>query len=135
MQVLNAVLYVIVIGFLVYWVGSWLYYWFKGRQMGGAMNQKDFEETMRKAQIVDLREQKLFDSKHILGARSLPYSQLKYNEGELRPDLPVYLYSDNKNMCVRAALKLQKKWGFTDVKWLEDRFADWEGKTKKTTKI
>ena len=135
MQVLNAVLYVIVIGFLVYWVGSWLYFWLKGRQMHGAIDQKTFEETMRKAQIVDLREKNAFDAKHILGARSLPYTQLKYNEGELRPDLPVYLYGDNKNMCVRAALKMQKKWGFTDVKWLEDRFSDWEGKTKKTTKI
>ena len=135
MQVLNAVLYVIVIGFIIYWVGSWLYYWYKGRQMGGSVDQKTFEKTMRKAQIVDLREKNAFDAKHILGARNLPYTQLKYNESELRPDLPVYLYGDSKNICVRTAIKLTKKYGFTDVKWLEDRFSDWEGQTKKTTKL
>jgi len=135
MQVLNAVLYVIVIGFLIYWVGSWLYVRYRGKKMGGQIDAETFEKTMRKAQIVDLREKNTFDSKHILGARNLPYTQLKYNEGELRPDLPVYLYGDNKNLCIRAAIKLTKKYGFTDVKWLEDRFSDWEGQTKKTTRI
>ncbi|WP_125568989.1 rhodanese-like domain-containing protein [Companilactobacillus insicii] len=134
MQVINVILYVIVIGFLIYWVGTWAYYLYKGKQMGGAISNEEFESTMRKAQIVDLREKNSFDAKHILGARNLPYSQLKYNEGELRPDLPVYLYDDRKSVSVRAASKL-KKWGFEDVKWLDGRFSDWEGKTKKTTKL
>ncbi|WP_125769893.1 rhodanese-like domain-containing protein [Companilactobacillus furfuricola] len=134
MQVVNAILYIIVIGVFLYMIGSWLYTRYQGRKMGGSISQEEFENTMRKAQIVDLREKNNFDSKHILGARNLPYSQLKYVEGELRPDLPVYLYDERKNICIRAAMKL-KKAGFTDVKWLEDRFSDWTGKTKKTTKL
>ena len=134
MQIVNIVLYVIVIGVLLYMGGSWLYYRWQGRQLNGAIGQDEFEENMRKAQIVDLREKNNFDSKHILGARNLPYSQLKYVEGELRPDLPVYLYDERLNICIRAALKL-RKWGFTDVKWFNDRFSNWTGKTKKTTKI
>lgn len=134
MQVVNIILYVIVIAVLLYWGGSWFYYRYQGKKLGGEISQKEFESSMRKAQIVDLREKSNFDSKHILGARNLPYSQLKYVEGDLRPDLPVYLYDERKNTCIRAALKF-KKWGFTDVKWMEDRFTDWTGKTKKTTKI
>ncbi|MFD1471107.1 rhodanese-like domain-containing protein [Companilactobacillus mishanensis] len=134
MQIVNIVLYVIAIGFLLYFAGSWLYYRYQGKKLNGAISQKEFEENMRRAQIVDLREKNSFDAKHILGARNLPYSQLKYVEGELRPDLPVYLYDERKSICVRAALKF-KKWGFEDVNWLEDKFSDWEGKTKKTTKL
>lgn len=134
MQVVNIILYIIIIAIFLYWGGSWLYYRYQGKKLNGSIPQTEFEETMRKAQIVDLREKNNFDSKHILGARNLPYSQLKYVEGELRTDLPVYLYDERKNICVRAALKL-KKWGFTDVKWLDDRFSDWTGKTKKTTKL
>ncbi|WP_099974967.1 rhodanese-like domain-containing protein [Lactobacillus terrae] len=133
MQILNIVLYVIVIAIILYFVGSWSYYAFIGRRMNGSISQENFESTMRKAQIVDLREKGQFDTKHILGARNLPYSQFKYVSGELRPDLPVYLYDERKNVCVRAAIKLQKQ-GFTDVKWLEDRFSNWEGKTKSNKK-
>ena len=87
MQVVNIILYIIVIGVLLYWGGSWLNYRYQGKKLGGAISQNEFEENMRKAQIVDLREKNNFDSKHILGARNLPYSQLKYVEGDLRPDL------------------------------------------------
>ncbi|APX72563.1 rhodanese-like domain-containing protein [Companilactobacillus allii] len=134
MQIINTILYIVVIGYLVYLAGSWLYYFIKGRQINGALSGEEFESTMRKAQIIDLREKNTFDAKHILGARNLPYTQLKYKEDELRPDLPVYLYEDRKSVSIRAAVKLQKK-GFTDIKWLDERFSDWEGKTKKTNKL
>ncbi|MBA1395176.1 rhodanese-like domain-containing protein, partial [Lactobacillus sp. XV13L] len=66
--------------------------------------------------------------------RTLSYTQLKMLATELRKDLPVYLYEQGSTLSIRAALKL-KKWGFNDVKWLEKGFNEWEGKTKKTTKI
>lgn len=47
---------------------------------------------MRRAQIVDVREKDVFNSGHILGARNIPYSQLKQRSGELRNDQPIYLY-------------------------------------------
>ncbi len=134
MKVLNIILYIIVIAVFAYMVGSWAYYRIQARRLKGAIDQDEFEENMRKAQIIDLREKNNFDSKHILGARNLPYTQLKYNEGELRPDLPVYLYEERPSVSIRAALKL-KKWGFEDVKWLDERFSEWKGKTKKTTKL
>ncbi|NVY96924.1 rhodanese-like domain-containing protein [Lactobacillus sp. DCY120] len=133
MSFLNSLILVILI-FAVYYGGSWLYYYLRARQLGGALEEEEFESTMRKAQLIDLREKKYFDSGHILGARNLPYTQLKMLATELRPDLPVYLYEQGSSLSVRAALKLKKK-GFTSVKWLKHGYSEWNGKTKKTTKI
>ena len=41
------------------------------------MLTEEFKETMRKAQVIDVREKDTFDAGHILGARSMPYSMLK----------------------------------------------------------
>ena len=73
------------------------------------MTNEEFKEGMRKAQIIDLREKEPFKRKHIDGARSLPYTMLKYQYNELRSDLPVYLYSDSNTITLRAARFLKKK--------------------------
>ncbi|AXX64315.1 MAG: rhodanese-like domain-containing protein [Lactobacillus sp.] len=130
---LNSLILVIAI-FLIYYGGSWLYYRLRAKQLGGELDNEQFEATMRKAQLVDLREKKYFDAGHILGARNLPYTQLKMLTSELRSDLPVYLYEQGSTLSIRAALKL-KKLGFQDVKWLKKGFNEWNGKTKKTTKL
>ncbi|UQS82564.1 rhodanese-like domain-containing protein [Bombilactobacillus folatiphilus] len=133
MSFLNALFIVIIIIALYYGI-SWFYYWLRARQLGGALDEKEFETTMRKAQLIDLREKKYFDAGHILGARNLPYTQLKMLISELRPDLPVYLYEQGSTLAVRAALKLRKQ-GFREIKWLKHGFNEWNGKTKKTTKL
>lgn len=133
MQFLYSLLVVILI-IAIYYGITWLYYRFRGRQLGGELDQETFEKTMRKAQLIDLREKSYFDSGHILGARNLPYTQLKMYYSELRKDLPVYLYEQGSALSIKAALKL-KKWGFQDIKWLKGGYGDWNGKTKKTTKL
>ncbi|KRM21177.1 rhodanese-like domain-containing protein [Latilactobacillus graminis] len=124
--IINSILIVI----LLWFFGDWAYYRIQRKRLGGELTETAFEETMRKAQIVDLREKKDFDAGHILGARSLPYSMLKQNMSELRMDLPVYLYDAGITLSIRAALKL-KKAGFTDIKWLQKGYAGWTGKTKR----
>ncbi|UQS83389.1 rhodanese-like domain-containing protein [Bombilactobacillus thymidiniphilus] len=133
MSFLSALIFVILI-VVIYYGGSWLYYRLRAKQLGGALDNEVFEETMRKAQLIDLREKKYFDSGHILGARDMPYTQFKMWVPELRKDLPVYLYEQGSTLSVRAALKMKKR-GFTDVKWLKKGFNEWNGKTKKTTKL
>ncbi|MCH4170577.1 MAG: rhodanese-like domain-containing protein [Lactobacillus sp.] len=123
---LNIFFLVIILGF----VGNWLYYWLRAKQLKAGLKEAEFEKTMRKAQLIDLREKKEFDAGHILGARSLPFTTLKQRMGELRKDLPVYVYDDGKNVSVRATLKLRKA-GFQEVNWLEDGYRNWKGKTKK----
>ncbi|WP_057768803.1 rhodanese-like domain-containing protein [Lactobacillus selangorensis] len=109
--------------------GSWLYYRVQRKHLGGELSEEDFEKTMRKAQIIDLREKKDFNANHILGARNMPYTTFRNTYAELRPDLPVYLYESGTTLAVRATRMLRKK-GFTNVKWLAGGYEDWTGKTK-----
>ena len=89
-----------------------------------------FREGMRKAQVIDLRQKDAFDKGHILGARSLPYIYLKQQYGELRPDLPVYLYDDGMQLSTQAVTFLAKK-GYHKLYILKGGYAEWHGKTKK----
>ncbi|QEA48406.1 rhodanese-like domain-containing protein [Latilactobacillus curvatus] len=128
------VINIILIAILLWFLGDWAYYQIQRKRLGGELTEAAFEETMRKAQIVDLRDKKDFDAGHILGARNLPYPMLKQNMGELRMDLPVYLYDAGITLSIRAALKLRKA-GFTDIKWLKKGYAGWTGKIKRKKKL
>jgi len=117
---------------LIVWAGNWAYLAWQKQQLkaiGGEIDAIDFEANMRKAQIIDLREKNDFDLGHILGARDLPYTQLKDRMTELRKDLPVYLYDTTGSLSVRAARRM-KKAGFEKVYWLKKGYTDWSGKTK-----
>lgn len=125
LYILDAVLLVIILAF----AGVWLWNRIQAKSMGGELTNEEFKQGMRKAQIVDLREKAPFKRKHIDGARSLPYTMIKYNFSELRSDLPVYLYSDSLTVTLRAARFLKKK-GFTSIHWLKGGFENWDGRTK-----
>ncbi|TSO26568.1 rhodanese-like domain-containing protein [Lactobacillus sp. LL6] len=125
LYILDAVLLVIILAI----AGVWAWNKIQAKSIGGELTNEEFKEGMRKAQIVDLREKAPFKRKHIDGARNLPYTMIKYNYTELRPDLPVYLYSDSLTVTLRAARFLKKK-GFTSIHWLKDGFENWKGRTK-----
>lgn len=125
LYILDAVLLIIILAF----AGVWLWNKIQAKSMGGELTNEEFKQGMRKAQIVDLREKAPFKRKHIDGARSLPYTMIKYNFSELRSDLPVYLYSDSLTVTLRAARFLKKK-GFTSIHWLKGGFENWDGRTK-----
>lgn len=73
------------------------------------ITQEEFQAGMRKAQVIDVRERDEFNAKHILGARSFPFSMLKETYSSLRKDQPIYLYDHNKAVSARAANMLRKK--------------------------
>lgn len=123
--VIDAILLIIILIF----IGVWAFNRIQAKRLGGEMTNEQFKAGMRKAQIVDLREKEPFKRKHIDGARNLPFTMLKYQFGELRPDLPVYLYSDSLSVTLRAARFLKKK-GFTSIHWLKNGFEQWDGRTK-----
>ena len=50
------------------------------------LNQEQCIEGYRKAQLIDVREPKEFESGHILGARNIPSTQLRQRYKEIRPD-------------------------------------------------
>lgn len=93
------------------------------------LNQEQFIQGYRKAQLIDLREPKEFEAGHILGARNIPMTQLKTRMKEIRPDLPVYLYCQNSGRSARASLMLKKN-GYNQLHQLEGGFKTWTGKVK-----
>ena len=124
---------IILILVLLYMFGNWAIVKLRGRRAGGALDSAEFEKTMRKAQLIDLRDKKEFKAGHILGARNMPSVSVKTWETELRKDMPVYMYETGENISIRIALRL-KKAGYTDVKWLKGGYGKWEGKVKKDDK-
>lgn len=123
--ILDIVLLAIILIFVLIWGWNHL----EAKRVGGELTPEQFNQGMRKAQIVDLREKEPFKRKHIDGARNFPYTLFKYQYSSLRADLPVYLYSDSVTMTLRAARFLKKK-GFTKVRWLKGGFGEWHGRTK-----
>ncbi|WP_353989087.1 rhodanese-like domain-containing protein [Pediococcus argentinicus] len=123
----NAVLITLIVIYFLYQAFNM---WRRSR-ISTLLDEEDFKEGMRKAQVIDLREKKDFDAGHILGARDIPYSQLKNRLTELRTDLPVYLYDQGRTLSSRAALYLSKK-GYTKLYILRTGFQRWNGKTKKS---
>ena len=123
--VINGILLVIVLAM----VFNELYLKIMVKRSAKMLTEEEFKETMRKAQVIDVREKDTFDAGHILGARSMPYSMLKTTIGSLRKDQPVYLYDQKKALSIRAANLLRKN-GYTDIYILKG-YDGWTGKVKK----
>lgn len=124
--VINGILLVIVLAM----VFNELYLKIMVKRSAKMLMEEEFKETMRKAQVIDVREKDTFDAGHILGARSMPYSMLKTTIGSLRKDQPVYLYDQKKALSIRAANLLRKN-GYTDIYILKGGYDGWTGKVKK----
>lgn len=124
--VINGILLVIVLAM----VFNELYLKIMVKRSAKMLTEEEFKETMRKAQVIDVREKDTFDAGHILGARSMPYSMLKTTIGSLRKDQPVYLYDQKKALSIRAANLLHKN-GYTDIYILKGGYDGWTGKVKK----
>ncbi|MDN6470266.1 MAG: rhodanese-like domain-containing protein, partial [Enterococcaceae bacterium] len=124
--VINGILLVIVLAM----VFNELYLKIMVKRSAKMLTEEEFKETMRKAQVIDVREKDTFDAGHILGARSMPYSMLKTTIGSLRKDQPVYLYDQKKALSIRAANLLRKN-GYTDIYILKGGYDGWTGNVKK----
>lgn len=125
---------------IILWVGiiAWgiweLIQFIRRKNAATALENEEFKSNMRKAQIVDVRGKDDFDAGHILGARNIPYMQMKQRAGELRKDQPIYLYDDKKSISYRSALLLKKN-GFDNIYVLKDGYAKWDGKIKRKKAI
>lgn len=110
-----------------------LYFYLLRKSSAKMIKQEEFQENIRNAQIIDVREKEEFNRGHILGARSVPYTISKAHKEYLtaiRKDKPVYLY-DNKTAMAIYMSRLLKKQGYTDIYILKEGYSGWTGKTKK----
>ena len=110
---------------ITYSVITWLYQ----RKIVKTLNEQQFREGYRKAQLIDVREPNEYEAGHILGARNIPLSQMKMRMKEIRPDKPVYLYCQSGMRSGRAAQTLYRK-GYKELSHLEGGFKKWSGKIK-----
>ncbi|MDO4902985.1 MAG: rhodanese-like domain-containing protein [Limosilactobacillus sp.] len=123
---LNLVIIILILAWLITWAfNSW-----RRKHYATVLSQEDFRNGMRKAQVIDLRQANDFKAGHILGARSLPYVYLRQQFGELRQDMPVYMYDETMTLSTQAAAFLAKK-GYKDLYILKNGYREWDGKTKK----
>ncbi|MHA8111036.1 rhodanese-like domain-containing protein [Lactobacillaceae bacterium Melli_B4] len=115
---------------IIVWAAWFFFNRYRLKQVANVIDENQFNQAKRRAQIIDLRERRDFDAGHILGARSVPYSTLRQLYGDIRPDLPVILYDQGQTISTRAAIFLHKK-GYHDLSVLKDGYRNWNGKTKK----
>lgn len=118
----------IVVIFLI-WGGLTLWDNYRRSKYALTISQKQFEEGKRRAQVIDLRNDNEFKKSHIMGARNIPYVMLRQRYGELRPDMPVFLYDDGESVSTHAAVFLHKH-GYHRLYILKGGFTDWDGRTK-----
>lgn len=102
----------------------------RAKKAAKIVSEDEFQKGSHRGQIIDLRETRDFDAGHVLGARSMPYSTLKTFYGNIRSDLPVYLYDQGMAISMRAAILLNKK-GYKKLYILKNGYRNWNGKTKK----
>ncbi len=112
-------------GFIAYSVVMFIYQ----RRILTTLTEDEFRAGYRKAQLIDVREQKEYEGGHILGARNIPLSQLKMRMKEVRSDQPIYIYCQNTLRSGRAANMLKRK-GYNQLYQLKGGFKQWGGKIR-----
>ena len=117
-------------GFIILW-GIWeIIQYFRRKKAATGLEKEEFKKDIRRAQLLDVRNRDDYDVGHILGARNIPYFEVKQRHVELRRDQPIYLYEDGEHMAYRAAIEL-KKHGFEDLYVLKDGYQEWDGRIKR----
>lgn len=102
---------------------------FINRRAVTELNQDEFHNGLRKAQVIDVREKVDFDYGHIIGARNIPMTLFSQRYKGLRKDQPIYLVDANGVASYRAARTLKKN-GYTDIYMLKGGYKKWTGKVK-----
>jgi rhodanese-related sulfurtransferase len=117
----------LIIAFFAWYFGSELLR--KARYKDILLDNEAFAKGRQRGQIVDVRNPEEFASKHIKGARNVPYAQFKEFGGAIRKDLPVYLYEQKNATALKLASKMKKQ-GYTEVYVLKGGMNKWDGDTK-----
>ncbi|HFU4448474.1 TPA: rhodanese-like domain-containing protein [Streptococcus suis] len=112
-------------------LGAWMgfNYW-RLRRAAQVIDNAEFAQKIHGGQLIDLREPGEYNRKHILGARNIPYQQLKQSTNALRKDKPVLIYENDRGQLVTPAALYLKKEGFNDIYILSYGLNGWDGKVK-----
>lgn len=92
-----------------------------------SVNAKEFNELKNKNQLIDVREKSVFKEEHIVGARNIPISNLKYAENKLFKNKPVYLYCNTGKTAAKGA-KILLDQGYQELVVMKDNLQNYPGK-------
>lgn len=104
-------------------------YW-RLKRAATILDNEEFAQKIREGQLIDLRDPSEFRRKHIMGARNIPYEQLKQSLGAIRKDKAVLLYENDRGQRVTPAALYLKKQGYQEIYILSYGLNDWDGKVK-----
>lgn len=121
------VLFLVIVALLAAWIG--FNYW-RLKRAARILENREFAALIPGSQLIDLREPAAYHKKHIMGARNIPYEQLKQSLGALRKDRLILLYENNRGQKVTAAALYLKKQGYKDIAILSFGMNEWDGKVK-----
>ena len=124
---MNWIITLVILAIIVAWF-AWNY--FSLRHSAKFIDNAEFESMIHTSQLIDIREASAFKTKHIMGARNLPASQIQLSMSALRKDKPVLLYDSSRSSVLPRVIKTLKKAGYTNLYVLEDGFDYWTGKVK-----
>lgn len=126
----NVMAFAIAPALMVYII--WNY--FRIKNAATYVSNDEFKNLMRQGgQLIDIRDPKLFQQKHILGARNFSLvdkEQFLASLAALRQDKPVLIYEGTRGQASGRAALLLKKSGFKDIYILKDGLDYWDGKVK-----
>ena len=103
--------------------------YFINRKAVTELSQDEFQQGLRRAQVIDLREKADYDYGHIIGSRNIPMSIFRTRMLGLRKDQPIYFVDANGISSYRAA-RMMKKHGYNDIYMLKNGYKGWTGKIK-----
>lgn len=87
-----------------------------------ALDLETFKKNMRKGQLIDIRNQKDFESDHIKGARNYRPNYLKSKrQTQVRKDQALFIVGNKDVLSKRVGKQLTKK-GYTHVYYLKGGF-------------
>ncbi len=112
---------------LLAWMG--FNYW-RLKRAATILDNDAFAEKIHSGQLIDVREPNEFRKKHILGARNIPYAQLKQSLGAIRKDKAVLIYENDRGQHVTQTALYLKKNGYNEIYILSYGLNDWHGKVK-----
>lgn len=112
-------------------LGGWMgFNYIRLRRAATLLENEDFAAKISTSQLIDLREPSEYRKKHIMGARNIPYQQLKQSLGAIRKDKPILIYENERGQLVTPAALYLKKQGYTDIYILSQGLNGWNGKIK-----
>lgn len=101
--------------------------YFKNRDYSNVfvISLKDFTESMRKGQLIDVRKKIENENDKIKGSRHFIPRKATAKSANLRKDLSVYLYCENGKLSKRVAKRMSKK-GFKNLYVLEKGYKNYK---------